>query len=252
VYFFKWCYTYCVIFFKYYTNGNKTLKKGVNTLKKDFIYLSIIGALIVLILCFFLPNNPYEIIPPTNNGDKTLWFCFVILYIACYLSILWSYYDIAEIRKSKKDFVLALKKEMKIYGVSTTKGINFERFTTYKKENIPLGKIIIDEKNKSIFVYETFCQTANKQVCKPDIRYFEIKQLTKCEIVLNDTDISKQDFLDNIKNIQELSKETYKLRLDIKNYEHTPVCLDLSSINSTKTFITIYDKLQELIKENKK
>lgn len=223
-------------------------------MKKDFIYLSIIGALIITILCFFLPNNPYEIIPAisTYSFDKPLWFCLVILYNTCYLSILWSCYDMAEIRKSKKDFLLALKKEMKMYSVSSTKGINFERYTKYKKENIPLGKIIFDEEKKSIFIYETFCQRENKQICKPDTRYFEIKQLTKCEILLNDKTISKQDFLNGLKNIKELPKENYELRLDIKNYEHTPVSLDLSSINNPKTFITIYDKLQELIKEKKK
>jgi len=70
-------------------------------LKTIFTLLSIVGVLIITILAFTIPNNPYEIIPAMSimNLDKPLWLCIIISGSFFYLIILYNIYD--EIVKRK-------------------------------------------------------------------------------------------------------------------------------------------------------
>lgn len=48
-------------------------------LKKVFYSLSIIGAIVICILAFKIPKDPYEMIPSaTMFWDKPLWLCLII------------------------------------------------------------------------------------------------------------------------------------------------------------------------------
>ena len=70
-------------------------------LKTIFQVLAIIGRIIIFILAFTLPKNPYEIIPSISamSFDKPLWLCIVIVGLSVYLYILYTVYDNLSKRK---------------------------------------------------------------------------------------------------------------------------------------------------------
>lgn len=51
--------------------------------------------IIISILAFIIPDNPYEIIPAmtTMSFDKPIWFCYMVGGSFIYLIILYSIYD---------------------------------------------------------------------------------------------------------------------------------------------------------------
>lgn len=64
-------------------------------MKRLFIGLSIVGFIIICILSFVLPKNPFEIIPAMTmvSFDKPVWLCGIIGGGFVYLMILWGIYD---------------------------------------------------------------------------------------------------------------------------------------------------------------
>lgn len=77
-------------------------------LKTIFQILAIVGMIIICIIAFTIPTNPYEIIPAVSmmSFDKPLWFCIIFGGCFLYLMILWSIYDSLEQRKCAKKYVL--------------------------------------------------------------------------------------------------------------------------------------------------
>lgn len=71
-------------------------------LKTIFQVLATIGVIIIFILAFTLPKNPYEIIPAISvmSFDKPLWLCIVIVGSSVYLFILYTIYDNLSKRKT--------------------------------------------------------------------------------------------------------------------------------------------------------
>ena len=65
------------------------------TIKKLFIVLAFIGVIVISVLGFIIPDNPYEIIPAMTmmSFDKPLWFCYMFGGSSIYLIILYSIYD---------------------------------------------------------------------------------------------------------------------------------------------------------------
>lgn len=70
-------------------------------LKIVFQILAILGLVIIGIIAFIVPNNPYEIIPAMTvaSFDKPLWFCIIFGGGSLYLMILYYIYDKLEIKK---------------------------------------------------------------------------------------------------------------------------------------------------------
>ena len=64
-------------------------------MKRTFIILSVIGVVIISILSFTLPSDPYMDIPALTvvSFDKPLWFCIMVGGSFIYLLILYSIYD---------------------------------------------------------------------------------------------------------------------------------------------------------------
>lgn len=64
-------------------------------MKRLFIILSFIGIIVIGILSFVLPTNPYEIIPAMTviSFDKPLWLCILVGGGFIYLVIIWTIYD---------------------------------------------------------------------------------------------------------------------------------------------------------------
>ena len=62
---------------------------------KIFYILGIIGIVIILILSFIIPNDPFMIIPgfTSFSFDKPLWLCISISVSFFYLMILYYIYD---------------------------------------------------------------------------------------------------------------------------------------------------------------
>lgn len=62
---------------------------------KIFYILGVIGVIIILILSFIIPNDPFMIIPGFTifSFDKPLWFCILISVSFFYLMILYYIYD---------------------------------------------------------------------------------------------------------------------------------------------------------------
>ena len=65
------------------------------TIKKLFIVLAFVGVIVISILGFIIPDNPYEIIPAmtTMSFDKPIWFYYMVGGSFIYLIILYSIYD---------------------------------------------------------------------------------------------------------------------------------------------------------------
>lgn len=65
-------------------------------LKIIFQVLAIVGVIIISILAFTLPSDPYEIIPAMSvmSFDKPLWACYMLGGSFLYLLVLLGIYDI--------------------------------------------------------------------------------------------------------------------------------------------------------------
>ncbi|MBE6144709.1 MAG: hypothetical protein E7169_03950 [Firmicutes bacterium] len=65
-------------------------------LKIIFQVLAIVGVIIISILAFTLPSDPYEIIPAMSvmSFDKPLWACYMFGGSFLYLLVLLGIYDI--------------------------------------------------------------------------------------------------------------------------------------------------------------
>ena len=64
-------------------------------LKTIFQILAIVGMIIICIIAFTIPTNPYEIIPAVSmmSFDKALWFCIVFGGGFLYFLIIMALYD---------------------------------------------------------------------------------------------------------------------------------------------------------------
>lgn len=64
-------------------------------LKIIFQIIAILGIVIISILAFVLPNDPYMIIPAMSvmSFDKPLWFAIIVSCSFVYICILYSIYD---------------------------------------------------------------------------------------------------------------------------------------------------------------
>lgn len=65
-------------------------------LKIIFQVLAIVGVIIISILAFTLPSDPYEIIPAMSvmSFDKPMWACYMFGGSFLYLLVLLGIYDI--------------------------------------------------------------------------------------------------------------------------------------------------------------
>lgn len=70
-------------------------------LKRVFQILAILGLVIIGIIAFIVPNNPYEIIPAMTvmSFDKPVWVCIMFGGSFIYLIVLYSIYDYLDKRK---------------------------------------------------------------------------------------------------------------------------------------------------------
>lgn len=64
-------------------------------LKKIFQVLGIVGFLIICILAFIIPENPYKIIPAISmmSFDKPLWLCIILVGGFFYLITIYAIYE---------------------------------------------------------------------------------------------------------------------------------------------------------------
>lgn len=64
-------------------------------LKIVFYVLGVIGVIIISILAFVLPSDPYMIIPAMSvmSFDKPLWFAIIVSGSFIYLFVLYGIYD---------------------------------------------------------------------------------------------------------------------------------------------------------------
>ena len=64
-------------------------------LKSIFQILGIVGFIIICILAFVVPSNPYDIIPALTvmSFDKPLWLCIIVGGGFIYLMSLYAVYD---------------------------------------------------------------------------------------------------------------------------------------------------------------
>lgn len=71
------------------------IQEAIN-LKRPFIIANIIGIIIILILSFIIPKNPFENIPALTyrSFDKPLWSCYFISGSFIYTLLVWKIYDI--------------------------------------------------------------------------------------------------------------------------------------------------------------
>lgn len=67
-------------------------------LKIVFYVLGVIGVVIISILAFVLPSDPYMIIPAMSvmSFDKPLWFAIIVSGSFIYLCLLYELYDYLE------------------------------------------------------------------------------------------------------------------------------------------------------------
>ena len=67
-----------------------------------FVVLSVIGVVIISIISFTLPSDPYMNVPALTvfSFDKPLWLCWIVGLSVIYLSILYSIYDYCKRKKT--------------------------------------------------------------------------------------------------------------------------------------------------------
>jgi len=69
-----------------------------DTMKKIFYTIGIIGMIIIDILTFIIPKNPYYIIPAITiySFDKPLWLCIIMSCNFIFLGALYEIYDLTK------------------------------------------------------------------------------------------------------------------------------------------------------------
>ena len=70
----------------------------VDKMRKKFYLIGIIGVVLISILSFIIPKNPYETIPAITifSFDKPLWLCLLISGNFIFLSILYGLYELTK------------------------------------------------------------------------------------------------------------------------------------------------------------
>lgn len=73
-------------------------------MRLTFKVIGVLGFIIICIMAFIIPNNPYEIIPSISSVgfDKPLWFAIIVGGGFLYLMTLLSLYERIENEKNKK------------------------------------------------------------------------------------------------------------------------------------------------------
>jgi len=66
-------------------------------LKKIFYMLAVIGAIIIAILAFKVPKDPFQMVPSAMFHDKPLWLCLIITGNFFYFLLLGFIYNKLEI-----------------------------------------------------------------------------------------------------------------------------------------------------------
>ncbi len=88
---------------------------------------------------------------------------------------------VSEYINSIEAYINAVDKALKKNKIIETKGFTFKRYVTFNNKHIPLGKMIIDNINSKIFIYETFYNNFGL-LCRPDITVITFKDLVSCEL----------------------------------------------------------------------
>ncbi len=114
------------------------------------------------------------------------------------------------------------------YSIIPSKTFEFKRYFIFNGEKIPLGKIIIDEVNSKIFIYESFYRDGT--ICSPDITVIDFKNLKQCKLVLEDFNTCL--LIDGIDN-----EENY-----------LPISITFESIGSMTLLFSIYTSINKLVR----
>lgn len=63
-------------------------------MKRRFIIIGLIGIIIICILSFIIPKDPYEMVPSFTylSFDKPLWLCITLSGSFIYMSLLYELY----------------------------------------------------------------------------------------------------------------------------------------------------------------
>ena len=63
-------------------------------MKRKFTIISLMGIIIICILSFIIPKNPYQMIPSFTylSCDKPLWLCITLSGSFIYISLLYELY----------------------------------------------------------------------------------------------------------------------------------------------------------------
>lgn len=176
-----------------------------------------------------------------------LLYCFILLLVIYILIIIIKKYIIfINGRNSSIDsFITRVNNEIKFNNLNISKEYVFNRFIKYKNMFVPLGKVIFDEVNKKIIIYETFIYKLTKFVCIPDIWCFSYFDVIECDILVNNVllyEIENDYILNNKKNAY--------IRIKLKEC-HYYIILRFMSINDIDLFVKLYKKMIEVINKNK-
>lgn len=172
----------------------------------------------------------------------------ILIFICMLVLLIFIYYKNKNYREklevSINNFLDCIEKKLQIAKVTNDREFSFKRVIKYHGKIIPLGKVIFDDKNKQIFIYETFIYQGNKLVCTPDIRNVKYKDIIECNFYANNEAISYSSDLRKRKDIA--------IRIRVLHNYYDYINLNYFSVKDYDVLENLYFAFNKIIDNNKK
>ena len=140
--------------------------------------------------------------------------------------------------------------ELVKHNMKETRAIPFGEYIHFKGNNIPTGKIIIDDENQKLLIYETFFREEENRVCLPDVFIFEFKNLQKCKIKYKYQEIEEEDIINIIFN-EDIEWNMLYTEIADKNIDYNSFSLYLDHGTSFGKLIYVYRTINKIVEQQK-
>lgn len=147
-------------------------------------------------------------------------------------------------------FIKDVNTELTKNDIKETRAIPFGKHIHFKGKAIPLGKVIIDDENSKILIYETFKRKDDGTICRPDVNVLEFKDLQRCKLMYEYELIQEKELFYIMFN-DVIDWKSLSIEISSKKEDFYPFRLDLNSVGKYETLIDIYKMLNKIVEHQK-
>lgn len=152
--------------------------------------------------------------------------------------------------KGVSTFIKDISTELVNHNINETRAISFGKKFYYKGKEISTGKIIIDDENSKILIYETFVKQEERIICRPKIYIIDFKDLKRCKLLY------KYEFIKEEELFHIMFKDAIKwndicIEISSKKSDFYPFHFYSDLIGNYEKLIDIYTTLNKIVDQQK-